>query len=263
MNSLDARFNTITNSSDIARILKALTPEIQHLDLSNNSPNGLSPDSPRDFLGLGRLTGLQSFNISNNLLSPGDIGVIGQALQNLSLLKELRLGGNVDLNNGYSNTNIAQIAQSLKPPLTLLDLTGFGSQFDLAGQIALGNSLNQTTNLRQLYLGGTGIGGAFNATVALAQGLSAQQNLRILDLSSNNLFESTDSSTLFIALPPSLTHLDVSFNSVVIYPEIYGVHALARAVYKMSELVSFKIDSSFIENSPRLIKCPSEKTKIS
>lgn len=248
LRSLNVSYNVITNSSDVARILEALPSGIMHLDLSNvNGDYAFSSYSPRVFIGLGRLTGLQSFNISDNVLHPDNMGAIGMALQNLSHLKELRLGGN-DY-DGYPDTNITLIAQSLKPSLTLLDLTGLSLREDLKGQIALGNSLAKISTLEQLYLGNT-IGGTTQtnrtlneaAIVALANGLSSQQKLRILDLSYNWLGYwdglNNNKSILLSSLPPSLTHLDVSQNDIGYYPQ--EVTALAQSVQKMSGLSSFR-----------------------
>ncbi|OJW47104.1 MAG: hypothetical protein BGO67_10360 [Alphaproteobacteria bacterium 41-28] len=263
LKSLDVSHNAITNSSDIARIFEALPLEIINLSMEFiNRDNGYS--SSHHFLELGRLTGLQSFDISNTALSPDNIGAIGQALQNLPYLKELRLGW--DSYYGELNTNIAQIAQSFKPSLIILDLGGFDLSSDLEGQIALGNSLAQIPTLKELYLGFTGIGGndqtntTLNeaATIALAHGISAQQNLCILDLS-NNFIGKKDASFLLSSLPPSLTDLDVSDNEIYYQGD---VKALAQAVQQMSELTSFKIDDNQLRNSPDLLKALQKKQKL-
>jgi len=283
LNSLNISYNPITNSSDIARILMALPAEIINLDLSNINLNidpGLAYPTSLHFLGLGQLTGLQSLNISNNGLYPGDIGDIGQALQNLSHLKELRLGEKGEsVEENFPNTNITQVAQSLKPSLTLLDLTNFGLYWDLEGQIALGNSLAQVPTLKELYLGSTSIcsGVSINITltnaapVALAQGLSAQQNLSILDLSNNaigsSLGETIEEGTSFFlsSLPPSLADLDVS-NNFIGYYYSSGVKALAQAVQQMSELTSFKAGRGVYVNllgtSPDFLKALQGKQNL-
>ncbi len=264
LRSLEISNNTITDSSDIARILEALPSDILHLDLSNNSPNGLIFDSSHDFLGVGQLTGLQSFNISNNGLQSGDVGVIGEALHNLSHLKELRLEGN---GNFGDNTNITQIAHSLKPSLTLLDLTNFNLEGDYEGQIALGKALAQVPTLTQLYLGNTGIGvnDHTNTTVALAHGLAAQQNLRILDLSANqlgNLYgRHGNVSFLLSSLPPSLTYLDVSDNEIGLQ-DSSQVKALAQTVQQMSELISFKGGTNAFCNPLDILKALQKKQKL-
>ena len=249
LRSLNVSYNGGLNSSDIARILVALPPETVHLDLSGDIFSPLP--SSRQFLGLGQLSGLQSLNLSYNGLSSIEIGAIGQALQNLSHLKELRVANN-DIREFSANTNITQIAKSFKPSLTLLDLTYFVLTEDLEGQIALGNSLAQISTLKELYLGGVQMGGEYDQTnrtlneaavVALAHGLSAQQNLRILDLSGNYLGYYGDMnggiSFLLRSLPPSLTHLDVSYNGIGFYNS-FEVKALAQSVQQMSELTSFK-----------------------
>ena len=274
LKSLNVGFNAITNSTDIARIFAALPPEIINLDMTAINPgNGYA--SSHHFLGLGRLIGLKSFNISNNGLSPDDMGVIGQALQNLSHLRELRLGGNVDGNKEYPNTNITQIAQSLKPSLTLLDLTMFGLSSDLEGQIALGNSLSQIPTLRELYMGATGIGGDFPtnitlseaALVALGHGLSAQQNLGILDLSTNSLGYLQDKmneavSFFLRSLPSSLTHLHVNDNFIGRNQDSFEVKAFAQAVQQMSDLTSFKGGGNAFCSSPDLLKALQKKQKL-
>ncbi|HUX79833.1 MAG TPA: hypothetical protein VMW10_08850, partial [Alphaproteobacteria bacterium] len=267
LRSLDVSFNAITNSSDIARILGALPSDIRHLDLSNlNGGFAFSSGSSHDFLGLGRLMGLRSFNVSNNSMGPDYIGVIGQALHNFSHLKELRLAWNVV--QPYSNTNITQIAKSLNPSLTLLDLTFFSLGPDPQGQIVLGNSLAQNLTLKELYLRGTRIGANTNttlyeaATAALAKGLSAQKNLRILDLSYNGIGDQSynNGSILLSSLPSSLTHLDISYNDIGEF-DSFDVKTLAQAVSKMSELTSFKaggggagIENNILGNSPDFLR---------
>ena len=246
LKSLNVSYNVITNSTDVERIFAALPPEMIHLDLwaSMRILSVSDNSSPQSFLGLGQLTGLQSLNLSSNFLSSDDIGVIGQALQNLSHLKELRLAVNAN-DVDQITTNIAQIAHSLKPSLTLLDLADINLTSDLEGQIALGNSLAQVPTLKELYLGSTGIGGNVNTTlndvalVALAHGLSAQENLRILDLSSNYIGQK-DASLLLSSLPPSLAFLDVSDNSIGLYQAFFEVKALAQSVQQMSGLTSLK-----------------------
>ncbi len=256
LTALDISSNTIKNSTDLFRIFKALPPGIINLDMSGALPKGnITSDT---FLGLGQLVGLQSLNVSNNILTSKNVEAIGQTLHQLPNLQELGISFPL---SSLLDMNITQIAQALQPSMTLLNLRGFYMEHDSKGQVALGQAFVLNPNFQQLYLGGTLIGSSLEASIALAQGFAAQQNLSVLDLSRNVLgtYPNVNASTLLGSLPSSLTNLDISFNLV---NETSAINALAGALQWMKELVSFYAGGNVLGGSPLFLPSLQEKKKL-
>ncbi|HUX79016.1 MAG TPA: hypothetical protein VMW10_04625, partial [Alphaproteobacteria bacterium] len=128
------------------------------------------------------------------------------------------------------------------------------------------------STLQEIYLRGTQIGGNNianrtlyeEAALALAQGISAQQNLRILDLSGCWLEDERNEGviSLFRSLPPSLTQLGIGFNGIGSYLNSFDVKALAQAVSKMSNLTSFKGYQNGLCYAPDVLEALQNKQKL-
>ncbi len=234
------------NSEDLSRILEALPSTIKNLDMSSVDTS-VDTYSPNSFLGLGRLTSLQNLDLTNNAPCSYDNGVMGQVLQNLLHLRDLRL-------RYLLNTNLTQVAEALKPSLQLLDLTciNLDQGIDHEGQIAFGEALAKNLTLHYLYLAQAGIGTYSEGNKAFSQGLKAQTQLEVLDLSKNQFgYPNVSVSTLLESLPSSMTNLDISGNSI---NETSAINATALAVQRMLGLVSFKAKSNALGYFPDFLK---------
>jgi len=250
LNSLNITGNTITNSSDIARILAALPPEIVNLNMASLYNFG---NIPQNFSGLSRLTSLQSLDLSNNLFP-----LFTNATETLQAISHLQ-----ELNLGMSIFNLTQIAQAIKRSFVVLDISQAVSNcFD---QIALGKAFAQNSNFQQLYLSNT-----INCTdealqneayVTFAQGLTIQHNLSVLDLSSNGLGNQEGLPILLKSLPSSLTSLDVSNNSIGLFNDL-AVEGLAEAVAQMPGLTTFAGAFNELGNSPSLLEALHDKKNL-